>query len=393
MNHLPAPTAGRRRPSLLADDGRARTGRSPWARRGEDRPLRILLLGGALPSALAARRQAPATALARTVRAITGTECAVESAGPVVLHRPSTDDRLAPHRAGTFAGAVVVLGAGDALRLTPVSEWGARLVDLLNDVQTMLPEGAPVVLVGVPDVHVPDRVRALAAPTQRHAHRLDRVARQVAAVRADVVHVPAPRLGRLTGCRASAELIEAFAVPVAAALASALRMGAGAPTPSLAPVRFDRDEVRALVEGVDAERLAALQALVERAADEFGVADAAMSLFDGERRWLLTPSGLDRVADARALTCCETVVVTGEELLVADAAHDERFTDGARLGDRRFYAGVPVHGVDGTPVGALFLLDTEPRRPVDLDRLRDVAHRAEAVVRAAARGLSAVPVG
>jgi hypothetical protein len=401
VNHLP-PTAARTRSSATVTTaararrgGGIRVGGSSWTRSWSDGALRLLLVGDGLAfsSRHARRRLAPAAELARSVRAITGVDCAVQ-------HTPSTHEAAAlvdlPEPATPFSAAIVAVGTEDALRLTPVAEWGARLVDLLNAVQAMLPEGAPVLLVGVGDVHVPDRVRSLSAPALRHAERLDRVARRLASLRPGVVHLAAPRLGSLAGRRPSGELVSAFALPLAAAVASALR-DAGIARTGVLPDRFDRDEVRGIVEAADESDRFAIQALVERTAAEFGVPEALVSLFDGKRRWRVTSTGLERVEAERALTCCETVVATGEELVVEDAAADPRFIEHAylHLAGAEFYAGVPLHGEDGTPIGALCLLDRTPRDAdsVDLDRLRERAHAVEAIVIGTAGRRETLPVG
>jgi GAF domain-containing protein len=102
----------------------------------------------------------------------------------------------------------------------------------------------------------------------------------------------------------------------------------------------------------------------------------------------------------RALTYCETVVATGEELVVEDAKRDARFSENPYLGlvHAPFYAGVPVHAEDGTAIGAMCLLHGFARsaQSVDLDRLREYAAEVEVIIRrataAASRGGAAVPV-
>jgi GAF domain-containing protein len=60
---------------------------------------------------------------------------------------------------------------------------------------------------------------------------------------------------------------------------------------------------------------------------------------------------------------CDHVVSAGERLVVADTKRDPRFADhpAIQLWDTRFYAGVPLKTADGLVLGALCLLDTEPR--------------------------------
>jgi GAF domain-containing protein len=98
-------------------------------------------------------------------------------------------------------------------------------------------------------------------------------------------------------------------------------------------------------------------------------------------------TGSSPVAAPRALTYCETVVATGEELVVEDAKRDARFSENPYLGlvHAPFYAGVPVHAEDGTVIGAMCLLHGFARsaESVDLDHLREYAAEVEAVIRRA----------
>ena len=133
--------------------------------------------------------------------------------------------------------------------------------------------------------------------------------------------------------------------------------------------------------------LAALEDLVRRAAEEFHVAEAAVSLFDGERRWRIASTGPGAVDPGRSLAYCETVVCTSEVVVI------EHSDTNALAAQRRtgalvpaFYAGAPVHAEDGTAVGAMCLLEGVPRSAdsVDLDRLREFAHEAGVAIRTAA---------
>ncbi|WP_375387429.1 GAF domain-containing protein [uncultured Amnibacterium sp.] len=372
----------------------------PWVRTGSGEALRFLFIGNGMAHGwgVSSHRLAPTGELARGLRAITGSACEVEFVGDAAMTAATAVTWLADRADTSFHGAVIEIGQSDAMRLTPVADWGARLIDLLDAVQSGLPAGAPVVLVGIPDVHVPGRVRPVGPLAVRHARRLDRVARRLAEVRPGVVFLPAPRLAAFAGRRPSTDLYSAFATPIAAVLASAVRDAHVAATGTVRAERFDRAEVRTIVEAARASDLAALQSIVERAAREFHVTEAMVSLLDGDRTWHVASTGTAPVAAPRSLTYCEVVVATDEPLVVEDAKRDERFSTNAFLGlvHAPFYAGVPIHAEDGTTIGALCLLNGSARaaESVDLERLRDFAHEAELVIRsatAAAGWLDAVP--
>lgn len=377
------------------DDERSVAGARLGAPR-DDLALRILFVGAGLDRGWnGGRRQAPTADLAEGLRAITGRPCELDLVGDTAADAESVAEDLATRTGQHYDGAVVAVGAADAMRLTPVAEWGARIVDLVDVVQAALPAGAPVLLVGAPGVHVPKRVQPLNPIALRHAARLDRVAHRLAEIRTGVTYLPAPGLAKLVGRRAGGDLNAAFSLPIASALAGALRDRVAASSPAR-PVHVDRLDLRVLVDVARTDALAALTALMHRAADEFDVAEAAISLFDGERRWRISNHGSGQVGEAQSLTCCETVVASGEPLVVAvdsSASFPAQMRAGLPL--PVFYAGVPVHAEDGTAVGAMCLVESDPRLAdsVDLDRLRDFAHEAERVLRAlAADRLAPLPV-
>ncbi|GAA4747981.1 hypothetical protein GCM10025783_20160 [Amnibacterium soli] len=351
--------------------------------------LRILFVGTGLDHGWnGGRRHAPTAAIAASVRAITGRSCELDLVGDPTADGEAVAEDLHARAGRHYDGAVVAVGAADAMRLTPVADWGARIVDLVDVVQAALPAGAPVLLVGAPAVHVPTRVQPLNPIALRHAARLDRVAHRLAQIRADVTYLPAPPLAKLVGRRAGGDLHAAFSLPIASAFAKSLRDRAAA-VAVVRPAPGQRVDRRVLVDAARTGALSALTDLVRRAADEFGVAEAAISLFDGERRWRITNHGSGPAAETQSLTCCETVVTAGEPLVVAvDAAPCFPAQARAGLPVPVFYAGIPVHAEDGSAVGALCLVETDPRLTgsVDVDRLRDFAHEAERVLRAATAG-------
>ncbi|MGN6445028.1 GAF domain-containing protein [Amnibacterium sp.] len=396
MTNQPGPTALLRRPAELlyaAMRNRRRTLPRPldlpWVRTGDGDALRFLFIGSGLAHGwgVSSHRLGPTGELARAIRAITGTACEVEFVGDETMSAATAVDWLADRADATFQGAIVAIGANDAMRLTPVAEWGARLVNLLNVLQSGLPAGAPVVLVGIPDVHVPNRVRSLNPIAHRHARRLDKVAHRLAAVRADVTYLAAPRLARFIGQRAGGDLYAAFTLPIAAAVASAVRHARVTTSPFVRAERFDRPEVRAIVERGREQDLTELHAIVLRAAAEFRVTEAMVSLLDGDRAWHVANTGSAPVAMPRALSYCETVVATGEALIVEDSTRDPRFSENAflELVHSQFYAGVPVHAEDGTVIGSMCVNNGFPRaaESIDLERLREYAVEVEAVIRRA----------
>jgi PAS domain S-box-containing protein len=79
-------------------------------------------------------------------------------------------------------------------------------------------------------------------------------------------------------------------------------------------------------------------------------------------------------------TFCRIVADTDEPLLVSDARTDDRVVGHPALGDGVLaYAGFPLHGPDGDPLGAFCVLHDQPRdwEPRDLLLVEDLAAAAE----------------
>jgi adenylate cyclase len=129
------------------------------------------------------------------------------------------------------------------------------------------------------------------------------------------------------------------------------------------------------------ERLAALRALdildspTETAYDEIAVSAAQIcecpigyiSFVDDDRSWLKAKYGLPpHRADApRANAVCSTTICGAEMFVVPDLTQDSRFNRIAVVVGEphcRFYCGVPLITDEGYALGALCVLDFEPRR-------------------------------
>jgi GAF domain-containing protein len=137
----------------------------------------------------------------------------------------------------------------------------------------------------------------------------------------------------------------------------------------------DAERVEALkATGVlEGDRRETLDALAKRAADVFNTGVAVISTIDKNREYFVGQSGKfpNAVTDDagtllpmdREHAICNYVVANGETLVVSDIERDPRFADNEtiKLWDVRFYAGAPLRAADAHIIGALCILDSEPR--------------------------------
>jgi methylmalonyl-CoA mutase cobalamin-binding subunit len=108
--------------------------------------------------------------------------------------------------------------------------------------------------------------------------------------------------------------------------------------------------------------------VTERLTKLFKVPIALLTLIDKDRQWFKSQTGLPvDLAEARCtsrdVSLCGHVIANDEVLIVRDLSRDPRFANNPFVKERglRFYAGVPLRGPNGFPIGTLSILDAKPR--------------------------------
>lgn len=90
----------------------------------------------------------------------------------------------------------------------------------------------------------------------------------------------------------------------------------------------------------------------------------AVSLVEAERQVFIAREGVTQSETPRSISMCALAMLEGTVLEVHDATQDARFAGFESVtGDQhlRFYAGAPLISVEGAPLGALCVTDTQPR--------------------------------
>lgn len=134
-----------------------------------------------------------------------------------------------------------------------------------------------------------------------------------------------------------------------------------APTPP-----FEAQRLRDLysLKVLDTEAEQRFDRYTQLAADLFKVPIALVSLVDEDRQWFKSATGTELRETERSISLCGHVIANNEPMVVEDTWNDRRFANNPLVqGDPpiRFYAGIPLHGTTGQPVGTLCLIDQKPR--------------------------------
>jgi len=127
------------------------------------------------------------------------------------------------------------------------------------------------------------------------------------------------------------------------------------------------------------KRFARLTRLAQRL---FNVPIALVSLIDEHRVWVEREPGLESLELPSTASLYERALACDTVFVLEDASEDRSFSgspEGTETPEIRFCAACPVRAPDGSRVGALYVLDTVPRRmtPQDIDLLSDVGQMVE----------------
>jgi len=139
---------------------------------------------------------------------------------------------------------------------------------------------------------------------------------------------------------------------------------------------------------------AAFDALVALAQQLLDVPIAAISLIDRHRQWFKARIGLTLDETPREVAFCAHTIGQDEPFVVEDALRDARFASNPLvLGAPhvRFYAGAPLHGPTGAPIGTLCVIDQTPKHlsAAKRNQLRALSLVADQLVQNRARAIEA----
>ncbi|HEY0373232.1 MAG TPA: GAF domain-containing protein [Amnibacterium sp.] len=303
----------------------------------------------------------------------------VEVAPPMIA-------RLRPER---YDGIVVILGATDAAAFLPVSRWRAAMRGVLEEVTRRASPGTPIVVLGIYSLRRSTLTAGvLGRLVDRHARRLNAATKALCAEDPGLTYVDRDDEAVRGVQYRSAQAFQLLAEMIVPALVAGLdATAAGADnrsaravrdTPAAEVARQSALDALDVLDTVPEERF---DRIARSAKSTFGTAFAAISLLDRERQWHKAVAGPDDSPAElpREVALCHRTIRHDRPLVVADLRNDPLVHPDLLAAGWRFYAGYPIESPDGYRIGALCVLDTEPRsgRDVDTALLRDLALRAQ----------------
>lgn len=386
LHHAFLPVLRGRYNQVGARLGMPRPDDSPRAHAPGIDPDRILVFGNGAAVGWGVRSHDLALPghLARKLSVRTGRGVDVEVVSDPTLTVKTAAQALPTERLGSFDAVVVVLGVSDALRLTSARVWRRGLEAVLDTVSSRSELGCEIIVMGI---HRPSSLRAFTvregSVVDKHALALDSLTREIVASRENVTFLAPPE---------ASEVLTHEAGHARGAVSEAFQLWAGKQAEVLAPLLDARVEACRTARAArnqpqsDQVRLAAIAALrildspaekrfddiVERTRVLLGTSGAAFSVVGDDRLWNKSIAGSMVQESPLRGAMCGVTIQSGTPFVVPDVWHDDRFVTHPAV---RFYAGHPIETPEGVRIGALCVMDPEPRGAdsVDLVLLRELA--------------------
>ena len=373
----------------LADGGAIPYARDePRAVAGEGPRDRVLLVGngpahgwGVMTHQLALCGQLADSLAKATTRAVE-----VEYVGAELMNIESAVAWLGDHDLAGYDAAVVVMGMNDAVRLTPVAVWRTGLESLLAHLRNGMRHEAPITVAGVqPVASVPPYRGPMAALGQRRAAAMNSATERIVQAFPNGAFVPLDGAviesdrpyGSALTYRAWADTLAATTAPL---LDEHRARGAERRRSKVGPRAWQWPAAPALLDAAAERGTPELRRLVNAAKIELGVALAVVTLLEGDRMWFAAASADTPVAIPIALSY-DLHVTNDHALVVPNALADERFRTNPFIVQSHlpFYAGHPIHDLQGRMIGTFCVLAPQPRNAdsIKLPVLEHYALQAE----------------
>ncbi|GAA4675134.1 GAF domain-containing protein [Frondihabitans cladoniiphilus] len=301
--------------------------------------------------------------LARSLSARTGRATDVDIMVAPDMTAVSCLDGLGRLDLGRFDIVLLALGANEALALAGLREWRLALDEVLADLEAKAPRATEIFLLPIPRFGInPHFPRFLARVIDREVDEMNAVTRGVLALRprADLIPMALEEVYEPRGPHIYQVWAEAIADRISSTLDPGRPSAGGTDT---------RDELgrQSSLDRLDLQqdRDHVLDRLTETARQAFGTMIAAVTLVRSDVQIMKSTSGIEPIVLPRSEAFCDMTIRKASHFVIEDARLDSRFADYSMVRDEpavRFYAGYPIESPDGQRVGALCIMDPEPRQ-------------------------------
>lgn len=342
-------------------------------------PDRILLVGSgaAVSYGVMSYNLGLAGHLARTVSAMTDRGASVFVRADPDMTVPEATAALAKINTAQFDAVVAVLGGLEAVTFFPVRQWRKQIDAFIAA------SPVPVFIVGLaPIASIIRMPRTFGAVATAHGRRINAQTEAACAEDSNATFVPfSPTPGDIVSLAnrdTYAEWAGLIAPPVACTLNSRVESGVERPPIDEAARQRALDEMAITQSTSDEE----LQRIVETVRDLFGTSAARLNVIDHSHQVVLAAVGVSRDQVPRESALCNDTIQQGDVLVIDDKAARTNDTWSRNLAPYKFYAGYPIESPDGHRIGALCILDVNPRAFDNSDRalLRDLAVHTQQVL-------------
>lgn len=358
-------------------------------------PDRVLLIGAgaAVGWGVVSHELALPGAVARALRAGTGRGAVVDVLADEGWGLSDIARELRDSSPGRYDVVVLVLGGADVLSGQTSRAWRDAIHELIEGWRATAGWATRLVVLEIPELgEIAGLHGAVLGWAERRAQELNEILRSRLATEAgvDVVRLPASPAHRVAPDAGVSRGDYALTGTVlASALMDELDRVVGVPVArrrTLGDADAARNDLLVLAL---AQHRARLDWIVAVAAAAFRAPTALVTVLGPDRQWHVARTGYPTDSLPIQDSFCLHAVELDEPLIVLDAQRDPRFADNPLVTGAqgvRFYAGTAIEGADGRPVGAVCIIDREPRTSVtaaERGLLVSLARRAQEVVWAA----------
>ncbi|CAN5502998.1 hypothetical protein BH10ACT4_BH10ACT4_09950 [soil metagenome] len=352
-------------------------------------PARILLAGSGIAAGhgVLTHDLALAGQLARRLAALTNRGVDIDIVARAGMTAKECTTRLASLELSRFDAIVLAVGVVEALGLRSSQSWRDDMTDLIGSVRRNSPVETQIFVVALPMFSPLSKFpRVFERLVTRQARAFNTITKQICAdlPRSVVVEVDHAEAHRAMDGTTHERWASQIAPPISETLRRSASLRREVVDEGLRQQSLDDLDI------LDSAPFESFDLIASIARDLFDVPMAAITYIDEDRQWMKSAIGFPAETIPRADAICNVTIGESRQFVLEDTREDARFADSplvAGAGGVRFYAGYPIESPDGHRLGALCVMDVEPRRftSADASLLRSLALRVQELLGEGAR--------